>query len=74
MEKQIGALPVSIDLKDVPLRMCLALVLAQLEGDLDGRLIDGLLVIGSRQWLQSLANQAGNPVGGSGATRYGGFQ
>jgi hypothetical protein len=58
--KKIDTLPIRIDVKDVPVRTCLALLLTQpktsngLRDGIDGRLIDGVLVIGEPGWLDSL--------------------
>ena len=66
--EKIGRLPTRIDVKDVPLRTCLALLLAS-QGPgkdlgqgmgasppvLDGRLLEGLLVVGPANWVQSLS-------------------
>ncbi len=62
VEKKVGELPVQIDLKDIPLRTCLALLLAQPEigaptggsSKLDGRIMDGVLIIGESGWVHSL--------------------
>jgi hypothetical protein len=77
---KIGMLPVRIDVKDVPLRTCLALLFAP-QGptrdlgngmaappgpSLDGRLLDGLLIIGTQDWVGSLSVPQGFAPGGIG--------
>jgi RNA polymerase sigma factor (sigma-70 family) len=66
--QKVGTKPVQIDVKDIPLRTCLALLLRQRgplvfnkEGmgksawpPLDGRLIDGVLIIGTHDWVQNI--------------------
>src|SRR5262249_52847404 len=61
--KRLGSLPVQIDVKDVPIRTCLALVLAQPEvfapmggsSALDARVSGGVVIVGETSWLQSFA-------------------
>ena len=73
-ETKVGEIPVQIDLKDVPLRTCLALLLAQPllarflghSSELDGRIMDGVLIIGESSWLQSLQLPEGGFGGGMG--------
>jgi hypothetical protein len=72
--RAVGTLPVRINVSDVPLRTCLALLVAQCpelppnvnesseHGGLDCRVIDGVLVIGEPHWLRSVQI----PDGGSG--------
>jgi RNA polymerase sigma factor (sigma-70 family) len=62
--QKIGELPVAIDVKDIPLRTCLVLVLSQYNQGLpmttlDCRVDDGLILIGSREWLQQLPRNQG---------------
>jgi len=77
--RKIGALPVQIDVKDIPLRTCLALLLGQppprvvtaaSENDasppLDGRLIDGVLIIGTDDWVKSIQLHQGGMGRGPG--------
>jgi hypothetical protein len=72
----VGAFRFRIEVKDVPLRTCLALILVQSwvkyengAGDgLDCRIIDGLLIIGQARWVGRLSipegGFGGNPAGG----------
>jgi hypothetical protein len=74
--KIVGTLPVRIEVKDIPLRTCLALLLVSrtqavnhgsgvgFPFSLDGRLIDGVLVIGERTWVSSIPIRQGGFQGG----------
>jgi RNA polymerase sigma factor (sigma-70 family) len=73
--KSLGSLPVQIDVKDVPIRTCLALVLTQAEvygargesaSTLDARVTGGVVIIGEAGWVQSLSIPEGGFGGGAG--------
>jgi RNA polymerase sigma factor (sigma-70 family) len=80
--RKIGNLLVRIEVKEIPLRTCMALVLgfqprSLLTGEenpkplpllhLDGRIIDGVLVIGEGTWVQSIPSRQGGFQGGMGS-------
>jgi RNA polymerase sigma factor (sigma-70 family) len=79
--RSLGSLPVQIDIKDVPIRTCLALVLAQPEvfgpmggtSALDARVLGGVVIIGETSWLQSHATPEGGFGSGVGRGMMGGM-
>jgi hypothetical protein len=63
--KPVGSIPVQINIKDIPIRTCLAVILSQPQvlaprgsggvSTLDARVIGGVLIIGETNWFGSLS-------------------